>query len=110
MFAIFGLTVLLGICLVYPTYFWYLNEFRRVLVRDHEEVWRSLRSSTYGADVQVAYRALQLSGKGSIDGIELSEDARVVRGRTVKLLYIGVMLFMTFLGIGLFDAFSAGND
>ena len=104
--AIF-LLCLAGIFIVYPMYFYFLYEFKKLLNRNHPEVWSHLGSKK--SDLQTTYRALHLSKSGNIDHIQLAAEVLVVRKWAVRSLYVGMSLFLVVLAIGLFESVKVGK-
>lgn len=103
------LLTLIGMLVVYPLYFYFLNEFKAALIRDHAEIWAGLSQYRHSSALQVAYRALQLSRGGRIDGVPLSQDSIVARRKAAAFLYAGVFFFLLILGIGLWDSVKMGK-
>ena len=106
--AIFLLAVC-GMFVVYPLYFYFLNEFKNKLKADHSDIWSRLASSNPRSSLQIAYRALQLSKGGKIEDIKISDGVLLARRRAEITLYLGMLLFLVVLGIGLYESVSAGK-
>lgn len=101
--AIF-ICAILGMVVVYPMYFYALNEFKRKLIDLNREAWDSLQSRRFELGVQSAYQALQASRNGQIGDVRLCAEVMEARRRAARLLYIGITLFMIVLGIGLTES------
>lgn len=101
--AIF-ICAIFGMLIVYPMYFYALNEFKRKLIGLNQEAWERLSKRHFGIGVQSAYQALQLSRNGHIGDVQLCAEVMAARSRAVRLLYAGISLFMIVLGIGLTES------
>ncbi|MEJ1095431.1 MULTISPECIES: hypothetical protein [unclassified Pseudoxanthomonas] len=94
---------------VYPLYFYYLNEFGKRISLHHSDVWNRLLERTSGTSLGAAYRALRLSRDGNIDGAKLSSETLRIRRSAVFYLYLGMSLFLIVLAIGLGDSVIQGK-
>lgn len=98
------LLAILAMVLVYPAYFYMLNEFRQRLMQDHPMLWEARRTRALGRSLQVAYMALRDVNQGELDGVRLSERVSSSHRLATILLYTGMTLFMAVLFVGLYDA------
>lgn len=94
----------LGMVLVYPAYFYMLNEFWHRLRQDHPMLWEARRTRALAGSLQVPYKALREVKQGELDGVRLSDRVASSHRPATILLYTGMMLFMVVLFIGLYDA------
>jgi hypothetical protein len=90
---------LAAMALVYPMYFIELSAFGKVLVRDHPDLVKQQCLS-----FNDSYKLLQAVKAGQLGNAALSADVLLAHSRAKKLLYIGMLLFMVVLFIGLTDA------
>lgn len=61
-----------GMFLVYPSYFYFLNKFRKAIKADHPDAWSNM-SKSYPAGLQVSYKALRETKGNKIYGENLSK-------------------------------------
>jgi hypothetical protein len=80
-------------------YFLELSGFGKIMRRDHSELIGAGSNSL--AD---AYGILHRVQGGQLDGVTLSPEAALAHSRTKRLLYLGAILFLAVLLIGLTDA------
>jgi hypothetical protein len=107
--AMIGATFMLatlGMVVVYPMYFYALNEFKKKFIEMNKDAWEKFSNQRRGIGVQNAYQALEASRQGQIEGIRLCNEVMAARKRAVKLLYVGMSLFMIVLIIGLVESIS----
>lgn len=101
--AIF-ICAIFGMLIVYPMYFYALNQFKRKLIELNQEAWGRLPKRYSNLGVQSAYQALQVSRNGHIGDVQLCAEVMAARSRAARLLYVGITLFMIVLGIGLTES------
>lgn len=106
--SVIFLLAVCGMFVVYPMYFYFLNEFKNLLASNHPDIWNRLVSSNKPS-IQAAYRALQLSKHGKIENIQLSVAVLMARKRAIVALYLGVFLFLIVLAIGLAESVSVSK-
>lgn len=106
--SVIFLLAMCGMFVVYPMYFYFLNEFKNLLASNHSDIWGRLVSSRK-SNLQAAYRALQLSKHGRIENIQLVVAVLVARKRAIITLYLGMFLFFIVLAIGLTESVKVGK-
>lgn len=87
-------------------YFYALREFRLKIESDHPSMWAefSKNMAIPRPSMQIAYKALQQSKEGRLGGVELSQSVMKARAKAVRLLYVGMALFMVLLIVILFSS------
>lgn len=111
--ALMGSIFLLSLAamfVVYPMYFFMLNEFKKKLAEQHPQLWDSLRRAKAYSELQCAYAALGKIKEGEFEGVAISASVMKLRNSAVMLLYSGMVLFMVVLGIGLVDSVLQGKN
>jgi len=98
-FKILFLFSLASMVVVYPMYFLELSAFGKIMRRDHPELLGGGSDSL--AD---AYGILHRVQNCQLNGVTLSPEAALAHSRTKRLLYLGVIIFLAVLFIGLTDA------
>ena len=97
--SLVAMLALVGMALVYPMYFLDLSAFGKIMVRDHSDIVGHQRLS-----LGDAYKLLQQIRAGRLGEVSLSAEALAAHSRAKQLLYVGTLLFLVFLFIGLTDA------
>ncbi|TAA40128.1 hypothetical protein [Pseudoxanthomonas winnipegensis] len=96
--AIF-LISLAAMVVVYPMYFMQLSAFGKIMLRDHPDLLDGR-----GKDSTAIYALLNKVKDGQLDGVALSPEALLAYSSAKRLLYLGLILFLVVLLIGLTDA------
>jgi hypothetical protein len=107
-FSAIALMCFCGMLVIYPMYFFALNDFKNKLIEHEASAWNGIPDSRTPSAVGRAYLALRLSKGGRIGDIVLCDEVLAARRTAVRLLYAGMICFMLFLSIGLGDAIQNG--
>lgn len=97
---------LIGMVFSYPAYFFFLFEFKRLLKRDHPEIWSQRGGVAMMGELQVAYKALRDVKGDLLDGVHLSGEVVSAHRAATILLHVGLSLFLIVLFLGLFESVS----
>lgn len=99
----------MGMLIVWPLYFFKLHDFARVIKKNHFQAWSECQSSFPESEFQVAYRAFLRSKGGILGGSRLNDHELSARRGVSMYLYLGAVLFMLTLGVGLYISVAAGR-